>query len=346
MRSAVFETVKVCIQLISSILAILLNSFLIYIIITKSPKKMGNYRSLMCLFCGISILFAALDLIVRPNIYSRGSAFFMMTDLRGSYLSRDVAQLLIWALCGCCGSTIYGIAVHFVYRFFALERQGRLRYFKGAYQIIWFSIPIIGGLNWSFICCYFFPMSPQSSEYLEPIIKDNFNISVSQVSYSGAVFWPTGEIRLPDFNWRHGLGFLNCIVLMQISFFVIIIMGAKSRIKIKELLKQGESKYSRELQIQLYKALVVQTLIPVLFIFIPFGILFTCPLFMINCEFLSAPLTIIYAIYPALDPLPILFYIDIYRNATREIFCSKCKSNRVDVFTVGNESRNSTDNSI
>ena len=29
-----------------------------------------------------------------------------------------------------------------------------------------------------------------------------------------------------------------------------------------------------------------------------------------------------------------------------EIFCSKCKSNRVDVFTVGNESRNSTDNSI
>ncbi|EFO89355.1 hypothetical protein CRE_21076 [Caenorhabditis remanei] len=95
MRSAVFETVKVCIQLISSILAILLNSFLIYLIITKSPKKMGNYRSLMCLFCGISILFAALDLIVRPNIYSRGSAFFMMTDLRGSYFSKDVAQLLI-----------------------------------------------------------------------------------------------------------------------------------------------------------------------------------------------------------------------------------------------------------
>ncbi|EFP11823.1 hypothetical protein CRE_20108 [Caenorhabditis remanei] len=160
-------------------------------------------------------------------------------------------------------------------------------------------------------------MSPQSSEYLEPIIKDNFNISVSQVSYSGAVFWPTGRVRLSDFNWKHGFGFLNCIVLMQISFFIIIIMGAKSRIKIKELLKQGESKYSRELQIQLYKALIVQTLIPVLFIFIPFGILFTCPLFMINCEFLSAPLTIIYAIYPALDPLPILFYIDIYRNAAQ-----------------------------
>ena len=66
MRSTVFDTVKVCIQLISSILAILLNSFLIYLILTKSPKKMGNYRSLMCMFGGISILFAALDLIVRP----------------------------------------------------------------------------------------------------------------------------------------------------------------------------------------------------------------------------------------------------------------------------------------
>ncbi|PIC32389.1 hypothetical protein B9Z55_012738 [Caenorhabditis nigoni] len=83
---------------------------------------MGNYRHLMCYFCGISIIYACLDFVVRPTIYSRGSAFFMMSDLRKGVFSQEVTRILICILCGCCGSTIYGIVVHFVYRFFALER--------------------------------------------------------------------------------------------------------------------------------------------------------------------------------------------------------------------------------
>ncbi|CAO4372819.1 unnamed protein product [Caenorhabditis nigoni] len=307
---------------------------------------MGNYRHLMCYFCGISMIYASLDFVVRPNIYSRGSAFFMMSDLRKGFLSEEVTRILICILCGCCGSTIYGIVVHFVYRFFALERTGRLKYFKGPYLIFWFSLPLISGLNWILLCYYLFGMSQESSDYLGPITLDIFNVSISNMSYSAAIFWPKNRIFWSEFNWKHGIGLANCILLMQISFGIILWMCAKSRVKIKELLKQGVSKYSKDLQIQLYKALVVQTLIPTIFIFIPFGILFLCPFFLINCEFISEPVTIFYSIYPVLDPLPLLCYIDIYRNACREILFSKCKPNRVDVSPVGNEERNSTNHSI
>uniref|UniRef100_A0A1I7TC89 Seven TM Receptor n=1 Tax=Caenorhabditis tropicalis TaxID=1561998 RepID=A0A1I7TC89_9PELO len=76
----------------------------------------------------------------------------------------------------------------------------------------------------------------------------------------------------------------------------------------------------------LLDVIVKPTLIPVLFMFIPFGILFTCPLLLINCEFLSAPITIIYAVYPALDPLPCLFFVDNYRNWISGVFSRRNKS--------------------
>ncbi|EGT59938.1 hypothetical protein CAEBREN_31988, partial [Caenorhabditis brenneri] len=328
------------------------------------------------------------------NIYSRGSAFFMIVDMRGSLLSPGIAQFLIcvlynhgccastvygiavyfvyrffalerwflydvqWCillihksyrgvLCGCCASTVYGIAVHFVYRFFALERHGRLSYFKGKWQILWYSIPILAGLNWNCLCFFVFDMNPQSTNYLRPIVQDVFNLNIEDTSYAASLFWPENTVSWDSFNWEDGIGLINCIVLMQISFFVILWMGAKSPLKIKDLVNQGVSQYSKDLQVQLYKALVVQTLIPTIFIFIPFGIFFICPFFLIDCEFLSGPITIFYAIYPALDPLPILFFIDIYRDAVREMFCSKWKSNKIEVEAIQRNGENhSTENSF
>ncbi|CAP30798.2 Protein CBG11679 [Caenorhabditis briggsae] len=385
MKSPYFEIAKNCIQLFSSTLAIFLNSLLIFLIYTKSPKKMGNYRHLMCYFCAISMIFAVLDFVLRPAFFaavvvpqSTESSFILFIDFSHwkevqnppEYQNLRISESQNSRLTESQNlriSKIFPVSERYFYLkiyFFIsiisvsisivvnnsflirISRTGRLKYFKGPFLIFWFSLPLISGLNWSFLCYYLFGMSPKSSDYLRPITLDIFNVSISNISYSAAVFWPKNQISWSDFNWKHGIGFVNCVLLMQISFGIILWMCAKSRLKIKELLKQGVSKYSKDLQIQLYKALVVQTLIPTIFIFIPFGILFICPFFLINCEFISEPVTIFYSIYPVLDPLPLLFYIDIYRNACREILFSKCKPNRVDVFSVGNEERDSTNHSI
>uniref|UniRef100_A0A1I7TC90 Seven TM Receptor n=1 Tax=Caenorhabditis tropicalis TaxID=1561998 RepID=A0A1I7TC90_9PELO len=278
MRIEAFESLKTLIQLISCAFAITLNSLLIFLIIKKSPKKMGTYRNLMCYFCGISLVFTLLDVIVKPDIYSRGSAFFMVMDLRNRFLPRWIDEFLMSLLCGCCGMTMHGIAIHFVYSYFALER---------------------------------------------PMIEEVYGIPISNAAYSAAVFWPNG---IGDFHWRSGFGLLNIFISFSMSLLVVIVMGLKSWRMIKQLLGRLESRFSKNLQMQLCKALVVQTLIPVLFMFIPFGILFTCPLLLINCEFLSAPITIIYAVYPALDPLPCLFFVDNYRNWISGVFSRRNKS--------------------
>ncbi|PIC32402.1 hypothetical protein B9Z55_012744 [Caenorhabditis nigoni] len=83
---------------------------------------MGNYRHLMVYFCCCSMIFGILDVIVQPNILTYKSAFFMVVDMKRRNFAPWFGKFAVYALCGSFGIAIYGIAIHFVYRFFALER--------------------------------------------------------------------------------------------------------------------------------------------------------------------------------------------------------------------------------
>uniref|UniRef100_A0A1I7U6I7 Secreted protein n=1 Tax=Caenorhabditis tropicalis TaxID=1561998 RepID=A0A1I7U6I7_9PELO len=52
-----------------------------------------------------------------------------------------------------------------------------------------------------------------------------------------------------------------------------------------------------------------------IFLFFPIGILFSAPLFHLNIEKGSMIVTFFYSLYPAVDPIPIIFFIDDFRNA-------------------------------
>lgn len=147
-----FEMLKLVIQVVSVFLSIAINTILICLIITKSPKIMGTYRHLMIYFCCCSIFFSIVDVIVQPvgtelvwisfyfffqNIQTYQSSFFMVIDAKSRSMEHWVVGVLMrkfskWSsyldflisdlLCACFGVAIYGIAIHFVYRYFALER--------------------------------------------------------------------------------------------------------------------------------------------------------------------------------------------------------------------------------
>ncbi|EGT53647.1 hypothetical protein CAEBREN_22637 [Caenorhabditis brenneri] len=283
-----FEAIKFAFQSISVVFSWLINLSLIYLILTKSPKKMGNYRHLMIYFCCFSIFFSSMDIIVQPNIHTYKSAFFMVMDYRSRGIPLWMAEILICTMCGCFGTTIYGIAVHFIYRLFALERT---------------------------------------------TVKEFFDLEIDDCAYAGAAFYPYDKNGVRIISDRSFMGFALFLIVMTIPFVVVIFAGGKSYLIIRALLKQGESRYSKNLQMQLYKALVAQTFIPILLLFIPFGTIFILPIFEIDCQFLSAPITFVYALYPAVDPLPILFFVDYYRIAVSNFFDSlRCKTARVGVY--------------
>lgn len=149
-----FSTLKFAIQLFSFICSLFFNIILIYLILTKSPKKMGTYKYLLVYFCCFSMLYSILDIIVGPVnnntydykkrkffqvIHSHGSSFFMMMKLGILKNHPEVGFLLVCKffslntysykniiitalLCGCFAVSITTISIQFVFRYFAMER--------------------------------------------------------------------------------------------------------------------------------------------------------------------------------------------------------------------------------
>ncbi|EGT41822.1 hypothetical protein CAEBREN_19986 [Caenorhabditis brenneri] len=116
--------IKTFIQFLVIIFTLTINFIFILLVLTESPKKLGNYKYLMCYFSIVSMIFSFIDFLVQPYLHSHAASYGLYMDLRENFFEAypTVAFLLAASLTGCFAATIYSIAINFVYRFFALER--------------------------------------------------------------------------------------------------------------------------------------------------------------------------------------------------------------------------------
>ncbi|CAO4372092.1 unnamed protein product [Caenorhabditis nigoni] len=82
------------------------------------------------------------------------------------------------------------------------------------------------------------------------------------------------------------------------------------------------SYYAKSIQKQLFQALVLQTLVPVVLMYVPVEILYMFPMLNIDVGFISSFVTATVETYPAVDPLPTMFIVENFRKT---IMCG-CKN--------------------
>ncbi|PIC32538.1 hypothetical protein B9Z55_012832 [Caenorhabditis nigoni] len=145
-------------------------------------------------------------------------------------------------------------------------------------------------------------------------VFSNYGINVSDITYVGCLFYPPDENGIPQLDYKQLIGFLLFGFTMSTTFWTVVIFGVKSYKLVRALPQHGESEYTYKLQSQLFKALVAQAFIPITFLFIPIGLLFTAPLIHLDFEPASFLVTIFYSMYPAVDPLPIMLIVADYRE--------------------------------
>uniref|UniRef100_A0A1I7U6J3 G protein-coupled receptor n=1 Tax=Caenorhabditis tropicalis TaxID=1561998 RepID=A0A1I7U6J3_9PELO len=207
------------------------------------------------------------------------------------------------------------------------QPKGKLRYFQGEYLIGWLLIPGIVGFIWTAVTVYFCAPNEITMEYSKELMMDHYQIDLDNVTHIGSIYFikdKNGK-SIPNEFALLGMGILFSI--MGVSLSILGFFAIKCYKRIKTLIYEGESTYTRNLQRQLYKALVAQATIPMLFIFMPVGLYLTLPLVGIQLEISGEIVTFVYALYPALDPLPIIFIIDNYRFAIFDFL--GCHPNRV-----------------
>ncbi|CCD74370.2 Serpentine receptor class r-10 [Caenorhabditis elegans] len=315
-----YSLIKSIFQTSSCLFSLLTNCVIIVLIFSSSPSKMGSYKYLLCYFSMLSSFVAFLDLLISPYVYSFGSCAVTIMDLRDTIFEKhsNVAFCLLVFICGSFGASLFAIAINFIYRYFALERKGRLQYFKGKRLVHWISLSLLAGIIESLLFLFLGPQR-ELSDYVRANLREFYDLDVDKTVYVGWWYWKmeNGNVNL---SVDYLLKFLIMNISMIIPFFTIVYYGTKSYFKIKTVLSQGESEYSRRLQSQLYKVLVAQTFIPVVFLFIPTGFFLICPLFGLNIQWSNKPIISMYSLYIALDSIPVIFLVDEYRNAFYNFF--------------------------
>ncbi|EFO88135.1 hypothetical protein CRE_10749 [Caenorhabditis remanei] len=262
------------------------------------------------------MLLSTLAFLVEPYLISDAS-FFLVMNLKDGLFENypTVALLLLDGLAGLFDTTIHAISISFVFRYFALQREGRLRYFAGKFLCIWMAYPFVFG----FIAMVILYQLGPNDQFRQDL-KNMYGLDIEKTTYSGGFYWTIDEYGDKIWNIKEASGIMVLNIKKLIPLFIIFYFGTKSYKIIRGLVSQGESEYSRRLQTQLYKALVAQTLIPLFFIFFPLAVYGMGPFIGLSIEWANLILGSFFTVYPALDPIPIIFLVDDYRNAFLNFF--------------------------
>ncbi|CAO4378429.1 unnamed protein product [Caenorhabditis nigoni] len=147
-------------------------------------------------------------------------------------------------------------------------------------------------------------------------LLESYDTRIEDISYIIIWFHITNDEGILEPRWITFIGMANLWFMVTSSFVCVIFFGIKCYRKITKALKNSKmsSYYARSIQKQLFQALVLQTLVPVVLMYGPVGILYMFPMLNIEVGFISTFVTATVEVYPAVDPLPTMFIVENFRK--------------------------------
>ncbi|PIC33942.1 hypothetical protein B9Z55_013739 [Caenorhabditis nigoni] len=309
------------IQDVSACFSLTINTFLMYLILTKSPKQLGAYKWLMIYISVFEILYSILDVVLVPQHYSHGPTFLVIVGIKDKLFGPAGLTILNSFYWGCFGASMAVFAVHFVYRWLVVSEHSLLETFNGWKIWLWFSIPFWYGLTW--VCTGYFLSAPNeaTSKFIRDNVKEIFELEFDEYIYLGPYLYEkfdngTFVVHIVPFI---GLGIISATIVS--SIIIVLLFGSLCYIRINNIVVTTmNSAKMRNLQRQLFYALVIQTLVPFILMHIPAAIMFAFVFLDIDLGVYSAVVSMTIAIYPAVDPIPTLVIVENYRKTILEYF--------------------------
>ncbi|CAO4372168.1 unnamed protein product [Caenorhabditis nigoni] len=309
-------------KIVCAVISIILNCVLTLLILKKSPPKLGAYKYLMIYIALFEGYYSIWDLITEPIVHSYKAAFVVLRDFNGSVFDREVSFVLICVYCGLFGFSLAIFGVHFIYRYGAVNKSFMDKFLPGNRVYILFLIPMWYFTWWGVLCYIYFHFSPTTDAYMEETIESHFAIPINDSSYICVYYQPTGADGKPHPDPKIFFA-IGCMWYMVISsMFCVFYFGIRCYCQISNTISQTSTTSTslKNLQSQLFNALVVQTIIPVVLMYIPIGILFFFPMVIWELPFTTSFVGYTIALYPAIDPLPNMIIIRFYRQAIIDFF--------------------------
>ncbi|CAI5453424.1 unnamed protein product [Caenorhabditis angaria] len=163
---------------------------------------------------------------------------------------------------------------------------------------------------------YFPTSNSQIDAAIKNVLIEEHDWKVEHVLYIGPYLYKTTDTSHYTYEKTLTCMFIM-LTIMTSSIGTIIIFILKCYIKINTYIKTTKnlSRKWNGLQYQLFYALVTQTLIPVILMHLPVATLFILTILSINFGRASIIVSITCALFPALDPFPVIIIVKHYRLA-------------------------------
>ncbi|KAF1750273.1 hypothetical protein GCK72_016820 [Caenorhabditis remanei] len=275
-------------------------------LIRTRGKNLGTYKYLMSFFSFFSMFYSIVESILRPIMHIENTTFFLISRKRFDYSTR-LGKINSAFYCACFATSFVLSAVHFVYRYFAACKPHLIRFFNLPYLFLWPIGCSISVTAWASVSYFLYPDTEYTESAVTNVLKTHYDgIKKENVSYIAYVY--------------------------SMTFVVVFYCGFSTWWTIRE--HRGASDKTRQLQNQLFKALVLQTLIPSLFMYIPTGVMFVAPFFDVNLNANANFIVFCSFLYPGLDPLILILIIKEFRMCIVAIIKGTGNNRVSDIYTT------------
>ncbi|KAF1753114.1 hypothetical protein GCK72_019670 [Caenorhabditis remanei] len=262
----------------------------------------------------------------QKNIHLSEVSFAVFNIRKVTGFNKHLGVTALSIYCGCYGMMLVSLTTHFYYRFLSVTRPSKLSRFSMRNFPIWALLVLISYFIWFSLTYFVNGSSSIKDEVLIPEFKRDYCMQPDDFSYVGIQYYYTdpltGETRM-HIPSLFSITVFTCF--MTLSSGSMTYFGVKTYAHLNELTMMTSVDF-RELQNQLFRTLVIQTLIPSVFMYLPVGSTFLFPLFGLTSEAMRNFVPISVALCLCFEPLVAMYFIKIFRTRIIEVVtCQKYK---------------------
>ncbi|EFO95270.1 hypothetical protein CRE_09405 [Caenorhabditis remanei] len=319
----------------SFLIAIWATITLFVLIEKKSRKEFGGYKNFLRIYCCYAFIFCVVDWLVQPytvvDIYGVGYVFYSENRLFDmGYSVTHFVQVLY------CAPHFYPLISSIAISPLASESlllqisenennssRHWLHHFQGLGLIVVILYCVLPFLIWSFCVTVFLGPTPEMTAYFNISTMYIEQFDLTDKPYVGPVCYHVSTTpfhQVGDVNWGSMGSFIGLGCFQVLFYGISLVCGIltyKNNMKLLKLAQLSKNLYKT--QMQLLRAIVMQAITPLIFVYIPPAIIITGSMTGIYVGELGHFVVMSISMYPPLDSLVFLLSIRDYRNA---LFCN------------------------
>ncbi|EGT44089.1 hypothetical protein CAEBREN_07743 [Caenorhabditis brenneri] len=255
------------------------------------------------------MVYAVVEILTQPIMIVHGSGWLIFAD---SFIKfpPSISQPLVSLYCASFGLCVSLLASHFVFRFVAICSPNDIRKLEGWNLLKMYIFPVIFSVVWFLMGVI--PSKPIDVKSEIPV-NETYGENTFELGYVGMLYYHPSNSGETIIRWADFMACFTCCIIMQTCITVMIVCGWKTYQKMGRLGSSMSIK-TKDLNNQLFRALIIQTLVPILTMFTPVGLLLILPMFSIGVGTLANAPSLNAGIYPALDATIVTFMIRDFRE--------------------------------